>query len=238
MTRRTSIGYPDRQGKKMLGNHLTSAKSKVMRLAQNVLEMLVHEPGFTAQEVLNWCVEPRFQSVLRSAVNVVDYYYLGSVTYETDYEDVSLRIDWTRLGYARAEEEIVQVLPGTPIANLLERVRAVRDDWENVMAVLYYFDRNGTPGSARYYWPTILTLAPDHEGLTSAGLGNSFVDPPRYSVWLPSMRKAATTVASALMLPTPEKGGSKAIDLVLPQSTNHVEGESVEWGPLTLPLCD
>jgi hypothetical protein len=221
----------------MLGQHLTMATDKVMWLARNVLEATIRsEPAMTSQQIIDQLILPQHQRALREARGIVQYYpAIDNVP--TPYVGVQVQFNWSRLPYARAEEKIFNFAPGTPLSNLCERLSKVRQDWERVMAVLHYFDRYGTPGAARYYWPTIVTLAPDHD-VSTAGLGNSFVDPINYSQWLPMMRDTATTVASALMLATPEQGDTTAIQIVLPTLSRNLHGERFEWGGVVVPLCD
>ena len=126
----------------------------------------------------------------------------------------------------------------TPIFKLGVTLAELRMKWVRVAALVRWFDKVATPGAARNLWPTLGVLAPEHEGLREANVGTYYVDPPGYSLWLPAIRETATTVAAALMLPTPEDASSKTIEFILPSVTHRVNDEQVSWGGITLPLCD
>jgi hypothetical protein len=236
--RRRRRGVAQRSGKQMLGSHLEVAKNNVIRLAKNVIGASVRA-DFSTQEVIDWTITAEHQDILKRSRGVVSAHMLDTIA-ETGYQGVRLQYNWSSIGsMCRPEDRVIMhPRPGTPLAALLQRVQDLRSKWVNVMAVVHYFDRYGTPGSARYYFPTLAMLAPEHPQLAEAGLGGGFTDPHRYSQWLPLMRDAATEVATAALSPSYTPPSLTAITLVLPSIEHKILEERFEFGPIAIPLCN
>lgn len=89
-----------------------------------------------------------------------------------------------------------------PLLSYIAEVKAIHDKFEEVKAVLRWFNRNATPGAIRYYWPTALELcrkAPAFDALQE--VPTRYHNPPKISSWLQPIKDAAATVAGSLLLP-------------------------------------
>lgn len=233
-SRRTPRAY--RPGKMMLGEHYTAAREKAMRFFKSEAAAVVHNTA-SRQEILDGCLLPETQRILRKAYNVVAT--LGAdVDIAVIPNRVNLRIHFDSLGLARPVDRLMNPFPPThPIVEQARKLAEIRGKWVRVAALIDWFDRVATPGAVRHLWPALNLLAPEHEGLASASLGAHYIDPPGYSMWLPYIREAATTVAAAAMLPAVElESYSSPFKFYLPAATHTIHGDDVTWGGWQMPI--
>lgn len=91
---------------------------------------------------------------------------------------------------------------GPLIAHMMA-VKEIHDKYEEVKAVLRWFNRHATPGAIRYYWPSAMKLcekSPVWKDLQ--GVPTRYSIPPRIGDWSQSVKEAAATVTAALLLPS------------------------------------
>lgn len=92
--------------------------------------------------------------------------------------------------------------PRAPLLSYIAEVKAIHDKFEEVKAVLRWFNREATPGAIRYYWPTALELCPEAPAFAALQeVPTRYHNPPKISSWLQPIRDAAATVAGSLLLP-------------------------------------
>jgi hypothetical protein len=88
---------------------------------------------------------------------------------------------------------------GVPLLAAIEEIRAIKSKFDLAEHVLDWLDRHVTAGAMRYYWPTVLSLAP--QAPTLAGeIPSRHNTPDNIAPFLPFIRESAGTIASALML--------------------------------------
>lgn len=233
-SRRTSRAY--RPGKMMLGEHYYAAREKAMRFFKSEAAAVVHNAA-SQQEILDGCLLPETQRILREAYGVVTE--LGGEAEKPVIPNrVHLRICFDSLCLAPPTDRLINPFPPThPIVEQARKLAEIREKWVRVAALIDWFDRVATPRAVRHLWPTLNLLAPEHEGLASASLGAHYIDPPGYSMWLPYIREAATTVAAAAMLPAVElESYSPAFEFYLPVVIHSINGDEVTWGGVTIPI--
>lgn len=90
-----------------------------------------------------------------------------------------------------------------PLLAYIAEVKAVHDRFEEVKAVLKWFNRNATPGAVRYYWPAAMKLCPNSrawDGLQD--VPSRYTTPEDIGDWIQPIKDAAATVAGSAMLPS------------------------------------
>lgn len=237
MARRGWRARQYRDGKMMLAEHLEPAQQKVVQLFKNEVAMFI-KADFKHQQVLDWCLKQEHQHILRQARGIAtDVASPREIMVVPNR--VNVKIHFPRTHYCTPEIHVLQrFAPDTAINKLALTLSDLRDKWVRVAALVSWFDKNATAGAVRNLWPTLCALAPEHPGLQEANVGTYYVDPPGYSLWLPTIRETATTVSAALMLPKPEDTASKVIEFFLPVLTQTINGQHTTWGGHVIPVCD
>lgn len=89
-----------------------------------------------------------------------------------------------------------------PLLNYIDAVKAVHDRFEEVKGVLRWLNRHATPAAIRYYWPSAMKLVPKSPIWADLQeVPSRYTTPDGISDWLQSLKDAAATVASSLLLP-------------------------------------
>lgn len=90
-----------------------------------------------------------------------------------------------------------------PLLTFIDEVRAVHDRFEELKAVLKWFNRKATAGACRAYWPTAMKLTPKSKAWEDLqGVPSRYSEPPHVGDWLQAIRDSAQTFTQSLMLPT------------------------------------
>jgi hypothetical protein len=89
------------------------------------------------------------------------------------------------------------------LLDFMREVEAIYLQYEQVKAMLRWFDRNATAGAVRYYWPAVTKLCPSSPALAgmSDGPPSRFRVPAGISERLQMVRDTATILAGAALLP-------------------------------------
>lgn len=123
---------------------------------------------------------------------------------------VEFRVDeWDKLNMLPPRDDVVRPI-SNELAAWVKRVDAVREDWARVKFMANWLDDNCTLGAIRYYWPSMLLLAPEHQALHQAS-PEGFRDNPAISRYLPLLRETATTVAALKLMPEIAAGAQPTI---------------------------
>ena len=169
---------------------------------------LVKKPALSTNEVMEWLFPKSTLDVLRAAKPLAG----GSDTlFDTNivslpFGEVALRINLVKsdIFVPRDGTEQLQDHKGEHIVSYLEQVHAVCMEWNKVRCVVTWInDHIVTPGAARHYWPTILSLVNESHPVYGVD-GERFKDVEGISAIIPLMRETAGIVATALLMPKVE----------------------------------
>lgn len=158
---------------------------------ESTIPMLFRDQDIAALTQVRGMVQPRS--------NIEAYDVDRHVRLSIDYEDAFVpAILPSRL--------LVHPNRSAPLRAYIAAVRAIHDQYQEVVHVLRWLNRNATPGAIRYYWPAAMQLCPH---------STAFKDlehvPARYSVppgigdHMQLLRDAAACVVSMTLLPKDSK---------------------------------
>lgn len=113
---------------------------------------------------------------------------------------LTLNFEKSRFHALRPEYSEVHPSRSVPLLAYMKQVQAIYYQYEQVKAVLRWFNENATRNAIRYYFPAAATLCPQ----TFADVAPAARHRPPAGVhdWLQPIRDTAATVASAVMLPS------------------------------------
>lgn len=186
------------------GNHLSIARAKIESLCQRSIKVLApFDPGMNV--VLPWCFSQDTIVTLTHANELVSHNSYGwgvstNGTYQIT-EGTAITFEFAEAHMLAAKGEMFNVDPvtGKPLLDAIEAIRAIKDKFDLAEHVLNWLDGHVTAGAMRYYWPTVLSLAPLAPTL-SGEMPSRFNTPDNITPFLPFIRDSASTIASALML--------------------------------------
>lgn len=190
----------------LLGSDIGTARSQISTLCSKVCWATVPWT-WTLDDILDQLFEPQALSVLRAAAKYARDGG-GNESYALT-ETVGARLTLPDTIMVPNSEKQHAVLDPQMLEALRE-MSAINAKFNEVLHVLDWCNDHLTPGAARYYWPTIMSLA-DVERF-NAEVPSRFNQPEGIAQIVPHMRNTASTVASALMLG----------DNVKPESSNKV----------------
>jgi hypothetical protein len=94
-----------------------------------------------------------------------------------------------------------------PLIQYLREVEKVYLQYEEIKAVLRWLNQNATIGGIRYYWPSIMRVAPKDSVFAGMEKAPKRHDTPRHLYeWLQPLRDTAATVASMALMPEDARG--------------------------------
>jgi hypothetical protein len=186
------------------GNHLHTAKIKIERLCQRSIKVLApFEHDLAA--VLPWCFSENTRGTLTHAYALIEVpQYYGGISTQGSYqhtEGTAVNFDFKPLHMLAPKKEMFNIDPvtGKPLLDIIDQIKVIKNKFDLAEHVLTWLDGHVTAGAMRYYWPTVLSLAPEAPTLT-AEAPSRFNTPGNITPFLPFIRDAASTIASALML--------------------------------------
>ena len=186
------------------GNHLSVAKTKIERLCQRSIKVMAPFEQ-DLKTVLPWCFSDDVRMTLTHAHSLVKLnLYYGGLATTGSYKIVDgtgLSVDFASIPMLAPTEDLFQVDPvaGIPLLDAIEQIIAIKNKFDLAEHVLNWLDGHVTAGAMRYYWPTVLSLAPDAPSLKTEA-PSRFNTPGNIAPFLPFIRESASTIASALML--------------------------------------
>lgn len=191
----------DRLPRAMLGtdHNKNLTVNKVTELFQTVAEATIKVP-FDFEQMMAWLAPSDTLRIMREAKGVI--HVANTYSYVELFEQISLMLDFEKTRYAVPAPNLLRIQgqQGKPLADLARQVRTLYLQWMEVRHLVTWFDRNATAGAARYYWPTILSLAPASCEVLHEASSVRLIDPPKISSLLPMIRRTSSLVAGALMI--------------------------------------
>jgi len=187
------------------GTHLHNAKAKIESLCQRSIKVLApfeHD----MEAVLPWCFSDDTRMTLKHAHNLIQRNTYGwGVATQAAYqiaEGTAIHLDVESVKMLAPKAEMFQLNEqglGVPLLDAIDQIRVIKNKFDLAEHVLDWLDGHVTAGAMRYYWPTVLSLAP--QAPTLAGeVPTRFNTPGNITPFLPFIRESAGTIASALML--------------------------------------
>jgi hypothetical protein len=204
-----------------LGGHFTVALQNINKLNERVVAVTA-PLAQSAAELLPCMFNAETLDILRKA------FPLSVTTSRTGQYPLAdnmacyVNIDFDRTNPAiaivppRANVLHIDPVQGKPLLDTVEKICKIREKFAVVSHVLSWLDANATPGAMRYYWPTMLALAPECPALNVQAPAR-FIEPVGVAPLLPLIREAASTVASALLLPADVTFGGRGMTLYFPE---------------------
>ena len=160
--------------------------------------------NFTLEDVIDWCVDKDIKKLLMDAhkVTYADNFW-GSAGSVHIGGEMSLAIRYKEAGMFVPGDGYAKPGNGPDpkgiMAACLETL-AIRDKFAKVQWVIDWLNlKQVTPGAARYYWPTILSLLPETHAVHKSD-GQRYREPAGISEVIELMRETSAIVASALIL--------------------------------------
>jgi hypothetical protein len=186
------------------GTHLHNARSKIESLCQRSIKVLApFEPDMAT--VLPWCFSDDTRMTLRHAHDLVPHNHYGwglatNGTYRIT-EGTEITFEFEQMSMLAPKPEMFNVDPvaGQPLLDAIHQIQVIKSKFDLAEHVLNWLDEHVTAGAMRYYWPTVLSLAPLAPTL-GGEIPSRFNTPGNITPFLPFIRESASTIASALML--------------------------------------
>lgn len=138
----------------------------------------------------------------------------GIVTPDYQAKSYELQGQCFFMGNIRIDYEGCKTLPITPtklelqrpefnhLLHYLQEVEKIYLQYEEVKGVLRWLNTKATIGGIRYYWPSIMKVAPKNSCFTGMETPpKRFETPSALHQWLPALRNTASTVASMALMP-------------------------------------
>ncbi len=198
------------------GHHLHIARTKIEDLCQRSVKLMAPF-AHDMNAVLPWCFADDTLKTLRHAHELVQHNTYGwGVSTNGSYKlahHAMLTFNFNQVPMLAPKEEMFLLDPGAgqPLLEIVEQIREIKAKFDTAENVLLWLDKHVTAGAMRYYWPAVLSLAPQAPTL-QADPPSRFNQPNGIAPLLPAIREAASTIASALLLvdniETPDRGFS------------------------------
>lgn len=167
-------------------------------------------PQFTLDDVAHWLFPEEIICKLKAAFPV-------SAAYSGDYsldvqvpsgEKVELFLDFDDIAMQCPKQNIPlftsESLAAPSILGVLQEIVDINKQFDKVRKVIEWFgEHKVTPGAARYYWPTILSLLPASHAVHETS-GDRYREVTGIGEIIPLLRETAGIVASAHLCPHKE----------------------------------
>lgn len=184
------------------GCHVQNAKAKLHSLALSAVSASIDFP-YKMEEVLPWIFSQEDRDICRAAYGVAEDPSFGNSYTLTKHTDAYIQFREQRM-LPIESSRVTHCEGGSPLLDVCATIEQISLDFGVATYVVNWLDKHATIGAIRYYFPTLLSLASECDKLMEATPGMAFREPMGVSRILPLIRRASTTVAAALMLPTPE----------------------------------
>lgn len=200
--KRGGQGRLNREKTALGGCHANNAKAKLHSLAISAIHASVDFP-YKMEEVLPWIFSQEDRDICRAAYGVAEDPSFGNSYTLTKHTSAYIQFREQRM-LPIDSGRVVHQDGGSPLLDACATIEQISLDFGVATYVVNWLDKHATIGAIRYYFPTLLSLAPECKQLMEATPGMAFREPQGVSRILPLIRRASTTVAAALMLPMPE----------------------------------
>jgi hypothetical protein len=176
--------------------------------------------NFTGHDVMQWLVSPQHLETLTMAWPLIKMEdrtaFNGPVAFITQASgspvNCHLYVNCNKLQIAAPDKTIIQpvwtgrardTLNSTPcaVSEVLSALHNLYLEWLVVREVIDWLDHYATVGASKYYFPTLTALLPNMHAIHDCD-ATRFKEPIRsIGPMIPKFRRAAMTVASALLCP-------------------------------------
>lgn len=205
MSRRQIRSYADvvPEERETLGKRtMEEAVNKLNRLAQNTASTMT-EYNTSREATIAMLFADEDINKSRAVRDIVKPDYLQK-TY-TVAPNVTLSIDYNDAMTVPIMPERLAINPQRigPLHKVLAEIRVIHEQYEEVKALLRWFNRTATPGAIRFYWPSILKICGNAPAFVDLqGVPSRYQEPPGISDRLQMIRDTATIIAASAMLPS------------------------------------
>lgn len=212
-----------------LGNHFHIAVNKIEELRNKTVALMCH-PDFTAEDAFLALFPLHVIAAMKEGRKYTAP-HTNWADYELPVDNMAIQLNFSKLKYLPPlEDTFNDYKPDIGLIEPMERlainISQIHQKFAVVTYVLRWLDEHCTLGAIRYHWPTIMSLAKDHPGLTGE-LPRRF-DPPAQPIspLLPLLRESGTTIATALVMPevTVDINFDRPYDILVRASTFRREG--------------
>ena len=174
---------------------------------------LIRKPDLTVTKVMEWLFPEKVLKILRDASPYVSHssYDAFDTSYfhvapDTGLVHLTVTMDNSDFACPRDKSEMLQPERDSGIVAYIREAYAVGLQWNKVREVVAWMNdppHKMTPGAARAFWPSILSLVgPDHP--VHQVDGQRYRDPQGIGAIIPLMRETSEIIATALLMPDPE----------------------------------
>jgi hypothetical protein len=230
------MSYEAASARTVLGsNHMHTAKSKIETLCQRSVKVMAPF-GHDMKEVWTWCFSDDVRITLAHANDMIakNTYGYGIAT-NGEYqlaEGEEIEFDFNYVSSLAPHKGRFELNPvtGKPLLEAIDQIKLIKRKFDLAEHVLAWLDGNVTAGAMRYYWPTVLSLAPSAPALATDAPAR-FNNPGNIAPFLPFIRDAASTIASALLLS--EETDIKTRGMVLKLTGNGMKVGEAEFSSIT-----
>jgi hypothetical protein len=181
-------------------DQLSTVTSKVNTMAHNYAAMMLTKP-MQVNEVIDAMFDPdtvRRATMARGIIPPMS----DSLSYTVGNE-ISLGIDYTKAQAAPIVQTKLAIQPSfAPMQQFIEEARRVYLKFEEIKAMIRYFNKHATAGAVRAYWPPIMEVARHTPAFRDMDkLPSRYSEPRDIARWLQVLRDATTTMAEVNLLP-------------------------------------
>jgi hypothetical protein len=202
-------------------NGFISAVADDLQRLQRAVAYQTVKVNFTGYDVMRWLVSPEHLETLTAAwplIKISDrtgfYDTVAFITVGGSPVNCHLQVDCNKLEVVAPDQCIIQPTwtgraqnilreNGSPCAvtDALSALHNLYLEWVVVHEAIDWLDHYATVGASQYYFPTLTALLPNTHAIHNCG-GQRFKEPDRpVGPMIPKFRRAAMTVASALLCP-------------------------------------
>jgi hypothetical protein len=181
--------------------HVSFAITELAKTQQATVALMTNYET-SLEDTLGMLFDPGTLQKLRAVQGMVTTHNIKQ--YALDQRGTYLHLDYA--GATVPAIDAIMMNPQIsvePLMTFVSAVKAIHDRFEEAKAVLRWLNRNATPGAIRYYWPSAMKLCPNSPIWADLQSVPSRYDTPAgIAHWTQAIKDSATTVTSALMLPS------------------------------------
>ena len=163
---------------------------------------------FTAMDIISAVLDPKHLELLKAVCGLAKNIYTKQGILLKPYP-ARVALDLEDVGVYPFAEEVCVPLPETsPISVAVTGILELNKQYDKAREVVKFFNRKGTPGAARYYWPTMCSLLPAEHAIHKAD-GAKFRDIDGVGSMINTFRETSAIVAGSLLFPEIETKRNK-----------------------------
>lgn len=208
--------------KSLLGSHFSSANVLIRDLNNRTAKATTDIP-FTQNDVIKWMFPKNTRDKLIAAYPLAGSYSnqgVYDILSPTTADKIEINFNFENIGMLVPKDSAIKIdlIKAQPLFDVIHHLCHINGQFALVSHVLQWMDANCTPGAVKYYWPTMLALAPQCDALHGSA-PKRFQQPKNIGAMLPLIRETAAIVATALLIDKDAPYVKKYIDLTLNAGT-------------------